>query len=465
MAVNAAADHAGMVSDREATIEAVDDAAFETLADVQTSIGPLTKAMSIRRRRSYLDALDSHHRPMMLRLESDELVRKPSTATQKRRMPLIVEDLRRQVRAQMQRSKRRAFRGDVSVHLDLHATSIAMPPSSPPAVKAYLDLLQGLVYADDRQIRHLRVTRHANDNPILAANSVALLAQTMYPRYPHGPHTGVEVRFRIEPLRTYISDYDRVFECRPGLDKDDLRYDSAFPYWDDSEWHDPIEGDRLQDLEEDEADDMASCGIYTPGWIYDGETEARIRHRSFRRAQLAGLRARRLLGGRLLGPDDRPGLPSPLVASTSRVYEGSRPMLFRWFEAPVSIVLPLPPTKSSGIKWRRTVEDAFEQHRDRWMREDLTFEMPVALDIAVGGASPRLADLDNLAQHILEPFERLYCAGNRGTVASYRVYEAHGDHEGVRVLVIGDDVLHAFETTIQDTRHRLLASGPLASDD
>ena len=58
---------------REAIVEAFDDPAFETLADVQTSIGPLRKAMSIRRRRSYLDAVDSHHRPMMLRLESDEL--------------------------------------------------------------------------------------------------------------------------------------------------------------------------------------------------------------------------------------------------------------------------------------------------------------------------------------------------------------------------------------------------------
>lgn len=91
--------------------------------------------------------------------------------------------------------------------------------------------------------------------------------------------------------------------------------------------------------------------------------------------------------------------------------------------------------------------------------------MPVVIDIAVGGASPQLADLDNLARDILEPFERLYCANKRGTVASYRVYEAHGDYNGVQVLVIGDDVLHAFETTVQDTRYRLLASGPLASDD
>jgi hypothetical protein len=57
-----------------------------------------------------------------------------------------------------------------------------------------------------------------------------------------------------------------------------------------------------------------------------------------------------------------------------------------------------------------------------------------------------VADLDNLARDILERFERLCSAGNRGTVASYRVYEAHGDRAGVRALVIGDDVLHAFET-------------------
>lgn len=162
-----------------------------------------------------------------------------------------------------------------------------------------------------------------------------------------------------------------MFEFRPSRDDDDLRYDSAFPYWQDSEGHDPFEDDRLQDLEDDEADDMANRGIYTPGWIYDGETEARLRHRSFRRAQIAGLRAKRLLGLRLLGPDDRPGFPSPLAASASTVYKGSRAMLSRWFEAPVSILLPLPPTEGGGTKWRRTVEEAFEQHRDRWIREDL----------------------------------------------------------------------------------------------
>lgn len=55
MAVNAADDHPDVAPDREA----IDGAAFDTLADVQTSIGPLSKAMSIRRRRSYLDALDT----------------------------------------------------------------------------------------------------------------------------------------------------------------------------------------------------------------------------------------------------------------------------------------------------------------------------------------------------------------------------------------------------------------------
>lgn len=93
-------------------------------------------------RRLYLDAIDAERRSLELYLESDELLRQARNRTQKARMDAIRADLKTQVRTQMQQLRRRAFRGPVSVELDLHAVAIEKPSSSPPAVKAYLDLLK-----------------------------------------------------------------------------------------------------------------------------------------------------------------------------------------------------------------------------------------------------------------------------------------------------------------------------------
>jgi hypothetical protein len=73
--------------------------------------------------------------------------------------------LAEQARAKMDHQHRRAFRGMVAVEIDLHAIGVQQPAASPPAVKAYLDLLIGIAYEDDRAIACLRVTRHAIDNP------------------------------------------------------------------------------------------------------------------------------------------------------------------------------------------------------------------------------------------------------------------------------------------------------------
>jgi hypothetical protein len=288
--------------------------------------------------------------------------------------------------------------------------------------------------------------------------------QTMRPRFPFGPAAGVEVKIRVEPLPTYVSDYDRVFDIRTAIEDDDDLDDSDFPYWDTNEVFDPLADDHLDDLCEEHADDLADRGLFAPGGLLAERDELRDRMRAFRAAQITGIQNKRLLGGQRLGPSDRPGPPSPTTAALKALFpdlvssEG-------WYEAPISALLPLPPTSPGPQKWKSVVVEAFTRHRSKWRMLNARFAAPVALDIAVGGASKNLADLDNLAREILEPFERIYCSRRRGTVVSYRVYETHGQYEGIRVMVMGDDRLAAFEQTLSDARHLVLRRGPQALSD
>lgn len=105
-----------------------------------------------------MDAFDSERRVLRLRLESEYLLRKAPSAPAVRKMRRLRPELASQARTQMQAQGRRAFRGPISVEVDIRAMSLANAASAPPAVKAYLDLLEGIAYADDRQIEHLRVT-------------------------------------------------------------------------------------------------------------------------------------------------------------------------------------------------------------------------------------------------------------------------------------------------------------------
>jgi hypothetical protein len=67
----------------------------------------------------------------------------------------------------------------------------------------------------------------------------------------------------------------------------------------------------------------------------------------------------------------------------------------------------------------------------RWRILDVLIGAPLALDIAVRGPAAG-KDLDNLARDVVVPFEEVFCANERGTVASYRVYRAARESGGPR---------------------------------
>ena len=57
-----------------------------------------------------------------------------------------------ELREQMRAQRRRRFRSPVALRIELFAVDLERPPGTPPSVKAYLDLLQGLAYDDDRDV-------------------------------------------------------------------------------------------------------------------------------------------------------------------------------------------------------------------------------------------------------------------------------------------------------------------------
>ena len=180
-------------------------------------VAALEHALTTSDRRSYLDAVDGQRRRLRLKLVSDDLLRKPSTAVRTRRMRALADGLREQARDQVSSRGRRPFRGEVAVEIDLHAVGVPQPAASPRAVKAYLDLLQGIAYHDDVCIACLRVTRHAMDNPLFRGVAGDWVYRGATPRFPHGPQSRVEVRITIQPLRTYVADVDRLFRARGGV--------------------------------------------------------------------------------------------------------------------------------------------------------------------------------------------------------------------------------------------------------
>lgn len=417
-------------------------------------------------RRQFLDAIDAERRSLELHLHSPELLRRGTNRAQKARMAELRKLLRQDIVAQMRRGERRRFRGPVSIEIDLHAVSTEAAASSPPAVKAYLDLLQGPVYEDDRSVRHLRVARHARDNPTLREPPEDWLYAGER-RRPRGPAEGVDVRIRVLPMRLYTTDFDRAFDLREQVFGDSERYRSwdhqlDHPFW-AVEWRPNEDDDRLSVLRAEHRDDLENRGLYELGGFYDTETMRglRLAQRHRREREIRALRHRLFLDQR---PQDydRPGPRSELDELLWKgMGEHADLLRDRDLLMPGSFFLPLPPEAHGDGPWKRTVTAAMAEHRERFpgfSAEPL--DRALALDIAVRGAGANRRDLDNLARDILVPFEESYCAGRRGTVVSYRVYEAEGPRDEVRVLVMADERLHQLEDAIAKARNWILLHGP-----
>ena len=416
-------------------------------------------------RRSYFDAVDAERRQLRLEFTSDGLLRKPETAVQTRRMRALANTLTRQAHEQIRAQGRRPFRGEVAVELDIHAVGVEQPVTSPPAVKAYLDLLQGIVYTDDRSIAYLRVTRHARDNPLFQAVPQDWVYGGVTPRFPHGPEAHVEVRITVQPLRTYVADVDRMFHLREevfGDDYDDRDADGG-EFFRDRFGHNGFDDNRLDELREEARDETEGRGLWASGGPLAARPDLLASLRQMHRAERRALRRKLLLDGGP-GPLDRPGPPSVIQRLMWHQDPDSKRLdADDWF-GPGRFLLP-DPSAPRGLPWPQEVKKHMAAHHGRWRVLDVLVGAPLALDLAVRPEASK--DLDNLARDIVVPFEQVFCGNDRGTVASYRIYRAEPDSgpPGVRVLVIGDERLNTFERAIATARHWLLLRGPRYKDD
>ena len=98
----------------------------------------------------------------------------------------------------------------------------------------------------------------------------------------------MEVRIAIQPLRTYMADFDRVFELRDevfGDDNDEPIFGGA-EFFATSLDH-GADDERLDQLREDERDDADGLGMWAPGVI---KPEPLASLRRMRRAEFRALR-------------------------------------------------------------------------------------------------------------------------------------------------------------------------------
>jgi Holliday junction resolvase RusA-like endonuclease len=389
--------------------------------------------------RDYLDAIASWSRRVLLQIETVELLRKPRGRSQARRQEHLLEDARSQLRTEMRARRRRAFRGEVSVELTIFAPSDVVAPSAPKSVKRYLDGLNGIAYADDRQIAHLVVRRFADDHPYRQHSPSA-------PRSPSPARTHPSVHVSVMPLRLYVADYDRAFAGRARRHDEELD--------EEQDYEDRRELSRLYEEREQDAEGDGIYGL--------GNTDLVGTLRDLRETEIRRLEINRLLRQE---PDrsDRPG-PAPNRHLTLRESGNDVALLLRRYGIPETIWLPPLLTErrdGEGEPWARLARNQLIAHREKWgpILPDF-FDQPIALDIAIFGTGTSTHDIDNVAHVILQNFEELYCQDRRGTVITYRVYRRTGEQSGIRVQLMTDERLRQLEQMIEEARSDVIRAGP-----
>lgn len=400
----------------------------------------------------YLDANARWRRALRLKIETPELLRKAGNRAQSQRQQVLLESVRAQLRADMRASNRRAFRGEVSVELVIF-TDERNPASAPKSVKRYLDALEQIVYADDRQVGHLLVRRFASDHP---AARMAADAGLPTPLVDATERESCSVHVTVTPLRLYIADYDRAFSRRVELMQDRDVDQSARAFFDED--RDEVSYDDLDRLYEERRDDAREEGLYSSDMPGLAETM-----REFRESQIREMETALTLKERP-DRDDRPG-PDPGARDNELFASVGLPPIstvFR-YELPGTLWLPpllTQPRAAGEPSWSESARERLEAHRAKWRILPDVFDRPLALDIAIHGAAATTHDIDNVAHTVLKAFEELYCGDRRGTVVTYRVYRQTSDLEGVRVRLMTNDTLRQLDMAIEEARELVLREGP-----
>lgn len=399
----------------------------------------------------YFDANAVWNRSLLLQIETPELLRVVDNRAQSPRQRTLLEDARSQIQSAMKKAHRRAFRGEVSVELDIFARTAGEAPSAPKSVKRYLDALQGLVYEDDRQVGHLVVRRFAPDHPSRRVAEAAGWGKLV--REASGEPCRVWVK--AMPLRLYVADYDRVFSRRGNL-RGGWNDRAATAFLGDEP--DDRLRDELRDLYKERRREELGGDPFVDSDVPDlADTMRRIREHQIKEFESELVLRQRPAQGDRPGPD--------LVAQTRELFAAAglpEYVPLPRFEPPGTVWLPPLLTRSrkrGEPSWSDLAREKLEAHRARWPILPDIFDRSLALDIAIHGAPATTHDIDNIAHTVLKAFEELYCGDHRGTVTSYRVYRQASDEAGVRVNLMTDEKLRQLDAAIEEAREQMLSEG------
>lgn len=134
----------------------------------------------------FLKVLAATRREVRILLETDEPLRKPRPRQAARLRPVSAR-AREQLVAQLGSARRRPFRGRVAVRLDLSLPEAYGDLGLRRVVKEHVDLLHGLVFANDAVVDHVEAHRTIRKA---------------------GP---ARAELRCLPLATFCDDFDRAF--------------------------------------------------------------------------------------------------------------------------------------------------------------------------------------------------------------------------------------------------------------
>ncbi|MFI5003467.1 MAG: RusA family crossover junction endodeoxyribonuclease [Solirubrobacterales bacterium] len=343
-------------------------------------------------------------------LDGDELLRKkwPGLAAAQKAFREVAAE-------QMRMSGQSPFDGsvEIAVQLDFHAPDRNNQPHIRGVVKAYLDALEGVAYERDRQVSCLVVHRRATDHPMLAGAPENRAGQQRAFFYA-----------AVLPVVRYTELYDRAYQ---SIWRDRQRS----PWW--PEWW-LREETKLRGLRHE----LKASGVEPNPHLVE---------------LVRSMEEQRLRSG-FLADIDRPGPLPSVINALHRILP--LPRLHQYLRKRHGAVMLLPlrgQGRGTNKEWKAAVGQILRDFRRE--HSGLPFKGFVALDVAVRGTSRDGKDLDNLVHGFLGPFEEELCAG-RGTVVSYRVYEAVGEPRGVQVRVLDDGRLLMLENRLARLRTRYI---------
>lgn len=348
----------------------------------------------------YLRVCALEQRTVRVILPSELVAKKGKSRSARARCRRAAERLTASVRDEFSSGHRRAYRGEVALHIGLGGVSPINGAEAMRTIKALVDSLQGPVVPDDR--------------------AVGLLDVAPIP----GPRAA---QITVCSIREYADAYDVLNGARDDLDDEDR--DRLDPWAFDREM---LDEELLDHVREALADTRESTYL---------SDETREQLTGFYARQVREYELRTLLLAPY-SPSDRPGDPS----LQGRLWNDA-PHL----GGPASVVISAP--DGGGESWTAIAKRAFETNFSRWpFLGELLAGSPVALDIAVGANGADHFDVDNLARRVLSALSRV--APDLHPPAGIRVYRRTGDDHSV--------VVRFHDPGRADALRMLMSGSPLA---